>query len=55
MAQTSNALNHSLSLSPKELLKALTVSAKRARCLASAFGLKIPATRDPAYLQMKKK
>jgi hypothetical protein len=42
MAQTSKAPNNLLMLSPRELDKALTLSADRARRMAEAFGLKVP-------------
>jgi hypothetical protein len=42
MAQTSKAHNNLLIPSPKELDKALTLSADRARRMAEAFGLKVP-------------
>jgi hypothetical protein len=42
MAQTSKAPNNLLIPSPKELEKALTLSADRARRMAEAFGLKVP-------------
>jgi hypothetical protein len=42
MAQTARALNNLLIPSPKELDKALTLSADRARRMAEAFGLKVP-------------
>jgi hypothetical protein len=42
MAQTSKAPNNLLMPSPKELDKALTLSADRARRMAEAFGLKVP-------------
>jgi hypothetical protein len=42
MAQTSKAPNNLLMPSPKELDKALTQSADRARRMAAAFGLKVP-------------
>ena len=42
MAQTAKAPNNLLIPSPKELDKALTLSADRARRMAEAFGLKVP-------------
>ena len=42
MAQTAKATNNLLIPSPKELDKALTLSADRARRMAEAFGLKVP-------------
>jgi hypothetical protein len=42
MAQTAKASSNLLMPSPKELDKALTLSADRARRMAEAFGLKIP-------------
>ena len=42
MAQASKAPNNLLMPSPKELDKALTLSADRARRMAEAFGLKVP-------------
>jgi hypothetical protein len=42
MAQTAKASNNLLMPSPKELDKALTLSADRARRMAEAFGLKVP-------------
>ena len=42
MAQTAKAPNNLLIPSPKELDKALTLSADRARRMADAFGLKVP-------------
>ena len=42
MAQTAKAPNNLLMPSPKELDKALTLSADRARRMAEAFGLKVP-------------
>ena len=42
MAQASKTLNNLLMPSPKELDKALTLSADRARRMAKAFGLKVP-------------
>ena len=42
MAQTAKAPNNLLIPSPKELDKALTLSADRARRMAKAFGLKVP-------------
>ena len=42
MAQTAKARSNLLMPSPKELDKALTVSADRARRMAEAFGLKVP-------------
>jgi hypothetical protein len=42
MAQTAKASSNLLIPSPKELDKALTLSADRARRMAEAFGLKVP-------------
>ena len=42
MAQSSKAPTNLLIPSPKELDKALTLSADRARRMAEAFGLKVP-------------
>jgi hypothetical protein len=42
MAQASKAPDNLLMPSPKELDKALTLSADRARRMADAFGLKVP-------------
>ena len=42
MAQAAKAPNNLLIPSPKELDKALTLSADRARRMAEAFGLKVP-------------
>jgi hypothetical protein len=42
VAQTAKAPNNLLIPSPKELDKALTLSADRARRMAEAFGLKVP-------------
>ena len=42
MAQTAKAPNNLLMPSPKELDKALTLSADRARRMAEAFGLRVP-------------
>jgi hypothetical protein len=42
MARTAKAPNNLLIPSPKELDKALTLSADRARRMAEAFGLKVP-------------
>jgi hypothetical protein len=42
MAQTAKAPNNLLIPSPRELDKALTLSADRARRMAEAFGLKVP-------------
>ena len=42
MAQTAKARSNLLMPSPKELDKALTLSADRARRMAEAFGLKVP-------------
>ena len=42
MAQDSKAHENLLIPSPKELDKALTLSADRARRMAEAFGLKVP-------------
>ena len=42
MAQSSKAPRNLLIPSPKELDKALTLSADRARRMAEAFGLKVP-------------
>ena len=42
MAETAKAPNNLLMPSPKELDKALTLSADRARRMAEAFGLKVP-------------
>lgn len=42
MAQIAKAPNNRLMPSPKELDKALTLSADRARRMAEAFGLKVP-------------
>ena len=44
MAQAAKAPNNLLMPSPKELDKALTLSADRARRMAEAFGLKVPST-----------
>ena len=42
MAQAANSPDNLLMPSPKELDKALTLSADRARRMAEAFGLKVP-------------
>ena len=42
MAQTAKAPSNLLIPSPKELDKALTLSADHARRMAEAFGLKVP-------------
>jgi hypothetical protein len=42
MAQATKAPSNLLIPSPKELDKALTLSADRARRMAEAFGLKVP-------------
>ena len=42
MPKTPKAPNNLLMHSPKELDKALTLSADRARRMAEAFGLKVP-------------
>ena len=42
MAQAAKTPNNLLMPSPKELDKALTLSADRARRMAEAFGLKVP-------------
>ena len=42
MAQAAKAKNNLLMPSPKELDKALTLSADRARRMAEALGLKVP-------------
>ena len=42
MAQAAKSPNNLLMPSPKELDKALTLSADRARRMAEAFGLKVP-------------
>ena len=42
MAQAAKAPDNRLMPSPKELDKALTLSADRARRMAEAFGLKVP-------------
>ena len=42
MAQAAKAPHNLLMPSPKELDKALTLSADRARRMAQAFGLKVP-------------
>ena len=42
MAQTAKAPSNLLIPSPKELDKALTLSADRARRMGEAFGLKVP-------------
>ena len=42
MAQTPKSPDNLLMPSPKELEKALTLSADRARRMAEAFGLKVP-------------
>ena len=42
MAQAAKAPSNLLIPSPKELDKALTLSADRARRMAEAFGLKVP-------------
>jgi hypothetical protein len=44
MAQTAKAHQNRLMPSPKELDKALTLSADRSRRMAEAFGLKRPGT-----------
>ena len=46
MAQTAKAPDNLLIPSPKELDKALTLSADRARRMAEAFGLKVPGVAD---------
>ena len=42
MAQAAKSPNNLLMPSPKDLDKALTLSADRARRMAEAFGLKVP-------------
>ena len=42
MTETAKARSNLLMPSPKELDKALTLSADRARRMAEAFGLKVP-------------
>jgi hypothetical protein len=42
MAQTAKAPSNLLILSPKEMDRALTLSADRALRMAEAFGLKVP-------------
>jgi hypothetical protein len=42
MAQTAKSSNNLLMPSPKDLDKALALSADRARRMAEAFGLKVP-------------
>lgn len=44
MAQAAKPHQNRLMPSPKELDKALTLSADRARRMADAFGLKVPGT-----------
>ena len=48
MAQAAKAPNNLLMPSPKELDKALTLSADRARRMAEAFGLKVPGVAPKA-------
>jgi hypothetical protein len=43
MAQTAKSSNNLLMPTPKNLDKALALSADRARRIAEAFGLKVPA------------
>jgi hypothetical protein len=55
MATTAKAINNLLMPTPKDLDKALAVSADRARRMAEAFGLKVPgvaekATKAPSHL-----
>ena len=46
MAQTAKTVNNLLIPSPKELDKALTLSADQARRMAEAFGLKVPGVAE---------
>jgi hypothetical protein len=55
MATTAKAINNLLMPTPKDLDKALAVSADRARRMAEAFGLKVPgvvekAAKAPSHL-----
>ena len=55
MAQTTKSPNNRLMPSPKDLDKALALSADRARRMAEAFGLKVPGLADkPASLVKSK-
>ena len=45
MAETTKSPSNLLIPSPKELDKALTLSADRARRMAEAFGLKVPGVK----------
>lgn len=55
MAQTAKSPNNRLIPSPKDLDKALALSADRARRMAEAFGLKVPGLADkPASLVKRK-
>ena len=53
MEQTSKIQTRPLTLSPKALQKALTLSASRAQKMADAFGLKVPVARGPKPLRHK--
>jgi hypothetical protein len=55
MAQTAKSPSNLLMPSPKDLDKALALSADRARRMAEAFGLKVPAVADKPALQRKAK
>jgi hypothetical protein len=46
MATTAKAINNLLMPTPKDLDKALAVSADRARRMAEAFGLKVPGVAE---------
>ena len=48
MAKTAKAQQNLLTPPPKELQKALALSAKRARVLAAAYGVKVPYARVKA-------
>jgi hypothetical protein len=53
MAQAAKAHQNRLIPSPKELDKALTLSADRARRMADAFGLKVPGNAPKAVKKKK--
>ena len=48
MAENAKAQQNLLTPPPKELQKALVLSAKRARALADAYGIKVPYARVKA-------
>ena len=53
MAQAAKTVNNLLIPSPKELDKALTLSADRARRMAEAFGLKVPGVAEKRTHKLK--